>query len=163
MTREELMIENFDIIKEQLRELASVINTFKSEAVQLRLIELVFQAAEGGSRDESGGSGGGTPDVGKPRKRKAQAKAAPGAKKEGAAAKSRGGRRPGGMATLTRLHEEGFFNRPKTIKQLVEHCDHNLALKYKQSDFSGALARLTREGQLKRTKNADKQYEYSQA
>ena len=156
------MIKNFDVIKEQLRELAGLINTFKSEAVQLRLIELVFEAAEGGSRDESGGSGGGTPDAGKPHKRKAQVKAAPGAKKEGAAAKSRGGRRPGGKTTLDRLRGEGFFKKPKTIKQLVEHCDHNRALKYKQSDFSGALGRLTREGKLKRTKNTDQQYEYSE-
>ena len=37
------MIKNFDVIKEQLKELAGVINSFKSEAVQLRLIELVFE------------------------------------------------------------------------------------------------------------------------
>ena len=154
MAREELMIKNFDVIKEQLRELAGVINTFKSEAVQLRLIELVFEAADGG---------GSTPDAEKPRRRKAQAKAAPAANKEGAAAKSRGSRRPGGKNTLDRLRGEGFFKKPKTIKQLVEHCDHNLALKYRQSDFSGPLGRLTRDGKLKRTKNADKQYEYSEA
>ena len=40
------MIRNFDVIKDQLKELAGVINSFKSEAVQLRLIELVFEAAE---------------------------------------------------------------------------------------------------------------------
>lgn len=157
------MIRNFDVIKEQLRELAGVINTFKSEAVQLRLIELVFEAAEGGSRGESGGSGGGTPDPEKPRKRKAQARAAPAARKEGTAGKSRGGGRPGGKAMLDRLHGEGFFKKPKTIKQLVEHCEHNLAFKYKQSDFSGPLGRLTRDVKLKRTKNADQQYEYFEA
>jgi hypothetical protein len=64
---------------------------------------------------------------------------------------------------LDRLVSEGFFKKPRTIKELVEHCSHNLALKYKQSDFSGPLGRLTRDVKLKRTKNADKQYEYSQA
>ena len=48
------MIKNFDVIKEQLKELAGVINSFKSEAVQLRLIELVFEVAEGGSDEDPG-------------------------------------------------------------------------------------------------------------
>lgn len=152
------MIKNFDVIKEQLKELAGVINSFKSEAVQLRLIELVFESAEG----SGGESGGGAPaDKERPR-RKAQKVTAPATQKEGAS-RPKGLGRPGGKAMLDRLHGEGFFKKPKTIKQLVEHCEHNLAFKYKQSDLSGPLGRLTRDGKLKRTKNADKQYEYSEA
>ncbi|MES1172570.1 MAG: hypothetical protein ABUL77_04985, partial [Bacteroidota bacterium] len=37
------MIKNFEETKLQLAELATVLNSFKSEAVQLRIIELVFQ------------------------------------------------------------------------------------------------------------------------
>lgn len=162
MAREEAMIKNFDVIKEQLRELAGVINTFKSEAVQLRLIELVFEAAEGGPGRKSGGGEGGTENR-KPRSgRRARTRATPTSQNEGAP-KSKGVGRPGGKAMLDRLHGESFFKKPKTIKQLVEHCEHNLAFKYKQSDFSGPLGRLTRNGKLKRTKNTDKQYEYSEA
>ena len=36
------MIENFEQTKKQLSELASVINSFKSEAVQLKIIELIL-------------------------------------------------------------------------------------------------------------------------
>ena len=36
------MIANFDEVSRQLKELATVINTFKSEAVQLRIIEIVL-------------------------------------------------------------------------------------------------------------------------
>ena len=152
------MIKNFDVIKEQLKELAGVINSFKSEAVQLRLIELVFEAAEGGSDEESGKRAQAKAD--RPRR---QAGKKP-AKSPAAAAtsKAKGSRRPGGKVMLDRVHGAGFFKKPKTIKQLVEHCEHNLAFKYKQSDFSGPLGRLTRDGKLKRTKNADKQYEYSE-
>jgi hypothetical protein len=78
-------------------------------------------------------------------------------------AKGRGSGRPGGKVMLDRLVGENFFKKPKTIKQIVEHCEHNLAFKYKQSDFSGPLGRLTRDGALTRKKNADKQYEYAQA
>ena len=36
------MIKNFEEIKEQLRELSEIVNSFTSEAVQLRIVELVF-------------------------------------------------------------------------------------------------------------------------
>lgn len=156
------MIKNFDVIKEQLRELAGVINTFKSEAVQLRLVELVFEAVEAGPQDKSGGDTNATPTRRRHKKVSARTSETPAQKKEASPGRPRAGR-PGGKAMLDRLHGEGFFKKPKTIKQLVEHCGHNLALKYKQSDFSGPLGRLTRDGTLKRTKNADKQYEYSEA
>lgn len=162
MASEEVMIKNFDVIKEQLRELAEIINTFKSEAVQLRLIEIVFAAAEPDSRENSGGGKGNPARRERSAGRTGRTRATPKPQKDGVP-KSRGAGRPGGKATLDRLHSEGFFKKPKTIKQLVEHSAQNLALKYKQSDFSGPLGRLTRDGKLKRTKNADKQYEYSEA
>jgi molybdenum cofactor biosynthesis enzyme MoaA len=46
MAERKSMIRNFALIKAQLRELAEVINAFKSETVQLRLIELVFEEAK---------------------------------------------------------------------------------------------------------------------
>ena len=36
------MISNFDEVKKQLSELSEVINKFKSEAVQLRIVEIVL-------------------------------------------------------------------------------------------------------------------------
>ena len=36
------MIKNFEEIKSQLKDLSEVINRFKSEAVQLRIVEFVF-------------------------------------------------------------------------------------------------------------------------
>jgi len=37
------MIKNFEEIKKQLGELSDVLNKFKSEQVQLRIVELVFR------------------------------------------------------------------------------------------------------------------------
>jgi hypothetical protein len=37
-----------------------------------------------------------------------------------------------------------------------------MASKFKQSDFSGSLARYVRDGKLKRSKNSEGQYEYVQ-
>jgi hypothetical protein len=155
------MIKNFDTIKFQLRELAEVINAFKSEAVQLRLVELVFEVAGDDSDDSEGGTGPERRAADPTRKaRKVAKKSAP---TDAAPAKGKASGRPGGKSMLDRLVGEGFFKKPKTIKQVVEHCEHNLAFKYKQTDFSGALGRLTRSGTLTRKKNADKQYEYSQS
>lgn len=155
------MIKNFNTVKSQLRELAEVINGFKSEAVQLRLIELVFEAARDDSDDPEGG---GEPKraAGSPT-RKARRAGKQSAAADTAPAKGKGSGRPGGKSMLDRLVAKGFFKKPTTIKQVVEHCEHNFAFKYKQPDFSGALGRLTRSGTLTRKKNADKQYEYSQS
>ena len=156
------MIKNFDEIKKQLQELSAVINSFKSEAVQLRLIELVFKAvqeAPSGDKEDVEEKLTGKRIKSPSGRRSTRSKPA---SSEKPTAKPRVSGRPGGKATLARLYDEGFFKKAKTIKQLVEHCELNLALKYPQSDFSGALARYVRNGKLKRTKNADKQYEYSQ-
>ena len=39
------MIKNFDKVKTQLEELSDAINKFKSEAVQLKILELIFKNA----------------------------------------------------------------------------------------------------------------------
>ena len=65
---------------------------------------------------------------------------------------------------LKRLYDEGFFNgSQRTISAIVSHGDSNLATKVKQSDLSGTLALYTRHGKLRRSKNAEGQYEYIKA
>lgn len=152
------MIKNFDEIKAQLKDLSEVINGFKSEAVQLRIVELVF----GLENDEQGQNGTeGETVKPKPRRKTARKRTAkpsnenPSPKKSGKRASGQGA-----VATLTRLVEEGFFESPRTIGDVVEHCDHNLARKFKANEFSGKLGRLVREGTLARTKNSENQYEY---
>lgn len=150
------MIKNFDEIKSQLKDLSEVVNSFKSEAVQLRIVELVF----GYEPDiESDGS---EQEKRKPPRKKAaskkagkRAKASSTLKKPGKKASSQGA-----VATLTKLVDEDFFTSPKSIADIVEHCEHNLARKFKANEFSGKLARLVRDGTLTRTKNSENQYEY---
>ena len=156
------MIKNFNEIKGQLRELAEIINSFKSEAVQLRLVEMVFEATESHDSSKLANGDEGSDDRKGSRRRAPRVSRKASKQTDSGSAKAKAGR-TGGKAMLDRLLGEGFFKKPITINRLVEHCAHNVALKYKQSDFSGPLGRLTRDGKLKRTKNADKQYEYSQA
>jgi len=148
------MLDNFEETKKQLDELSVVLNKFKSEAVQLKLLDLLYTGASAAYTEPSPSH----PKVeGKKvksnRKSKKPAQAEP--KKPGKRASGQGA-----VATLSRLVDDGFFSKYKTIADIVEHCDHNLARKFKANEFSGKLGRLVRDGALERRKNSDNQYEY---
>lgn len=150
------MIKNFEEIKVQLKDLSEIVNNFKSEAVQLRIVELIF-----GFESEIEEISGGENDL-VPKKRKV-AKKKTLKKLNNKTATKKTGNKPSGqgaVATLTKLVEEDFFEQRKSIGDIVEHCDHNLARKFKTSEFSGKLGRLVREDSLKRIKNSEGLYEY---
>ena len=76
--------------------------------------------------------------------------------------KSRSGGQ-GAQATLNELVSSSFFDKPKTIGDIVSHCEAKLARRFKSNEFSGVLARLTWQGVLDRDKNTDNQYAYVKA
>jgi hypothetical protein len=155
------MLKNFDAVKEQLKELADIVNAFKSEAVQLRIVELVLgggraQPTEAEDRDAASSRvrARGRRKVNVPAPDPAAAGTPPSRGRTG---------RLGGKAVLTRLYQEKFFETGKTINDIVQHADAKMATKLKQSDISGGLARYVRDKKLSRNKNADNQYEYINA
>jgi len=155
------MIKNFETIKKQLGELSEVINSFKSEAVQLRIIELVLGLP---SNEESGSEPTSEVNDRSSKKRKAKKKtkaketdAAPNTRKKVAQAGT------GAVATLSQLAKTDFFAKPKTISDIISHCSTNLARNFKANDFSGKLARMIRNDELTRSKNTENQYEYTKA
>jgi hypothetical protein len=150
------MIKNFEVIKKQLNELSSVINSFKSEAVQLRIIELILGVV---SEEERGAEERTVKNKVKKTKTKRIKKTT--ASKEG---KKKLPPKPSGegpVSTLINLYEKDFFKKPRTIGDIVQHCKDNLARQFKPNEFSGKLARMVRDIQLKRVKNQDNQYEYT--
>lgn len=156
------MIKKFDEIKGQLKELAEIINSFKSEAVQMRLVELILGRGSDAPDEE-------TPDNDippKPRKMKRRksgaATADPVADGETAGvrrSRSAGGR-PGPGEMIDRLLSEGFFKAGKTAAQIIEHCREKHAAPYKASDMSPTLVRALRAKKLERAKNTEGQFEY---
>ncbi len=152
-----MAIEDIESKKKQLAELASVLNSFKSEAVQLRLLDHLLgethvvedQPSQGGNSKQSS------------RRRRKQAKTSDAKGKPSSPAKKKQSAPGNGAnATVTQLLEGDFFKKPQTIGAIVEHCKHNLARSFKANEISGKLGQLVRAGQLKRAKNADNQYEY---
>jgi hypothetical protein len=151
------VIQNFDDLKKQLSELSTVLNGFKSEAVQLRLLELIFEddrTAEDVDPPASTKAKRKFPTRRKPKVKEAVANVAP-------AKKKRVSTGSGANATLAQLLATDYFTKPRTINDIIEHCKHNLARTFKPNEFSGKLGRMVRMQELKRKKNADDQYEYN--
>lgn len=148
------MIDKLDSMKKQLGELASVLNAFKSEAVQLRLLDLLLgqETAEEPPKMQRRTRSA----------KRAEPKPGPAAASEGSPGKKKkkAVSGTGAPATLTQLLGTPFFDKPKTINDVIKHCKHNLARTFNANEFSGKLGRMVRNGELTRKKNADKQYEY---
>ena len=151
------MIDNFDTVKKQLSELSGVINSFKSEAVQLRIMELILGRQSDKDQSESNKKDKKTSLKATSRRRRTEAKATD---ETVSAKKRKSSEGTGAVATLTQLVAGDFFKKPRTINDIIEHCKHKLARNFKANEFSGKLSRMVRNVELTREKNADNQYEY---
>lgn len=155
------MFKDFETTKKQLAELSEIVNKFKSEAVQLRLLELLFNASP--------------PEIDPPaaatekpkRKTRAKRRASAGASAKGPSAPTGESKATKKTATfgpgtvLNKLYDDGFFSSAKTISDICQHADANLARKIKPNEISGKLARMVRNGELAREKNSENQYAYT--
>lgn len=155
------MFQNFESTKKHLTELAEIINKFKSEAVQLRLVELLFNSDD--TSNDSSNSNGSTPTAPKSKaKRRTKAKVS---KQPTDEATSKKKTSPGGgaVATLVKIFGEGYFKQPKSISDICSHCEINMGRRIKPNEISGKLVRMVRSRELSRTKNTDNQYVYKNA
>ena len=147
------MIANFDEIKKQLKELAEVINAFKSDAVQLRLIELLFQRTPTTHQEPAT-----VAKVRRPGRAKRAKASSSKSETQSKPAAARAGRGPSTL--LDQLISEGFFATKRDIGAIIEHLREKKAHSFKPNELSGVLARFTRSDRLKRESNKDGQYEY---
>ncbi|MBE7433095.1 MAG: hypothetical protein HS100_04210 [Anaerolineales bacterium] len=150
-------IRDFDELKTQLTELAKVVNAFNSEAVQLRVVEIVLSEFLGVSsthRQEDP-----TTDS-RDRKKsstKRKSKSDSTSKTENKKSKSK---TTGPATVLSLLIDESFFSKRQTLNSIIEQARNKKATILKPNQISGPLARFVRDGRLKREKNADGQFEY---
>jgi hypothetical protein len=155
------MIEDFELIKQQLHELSPVLNSFKSEAVQLRLIELIFSQEVSTIPEKPKGT---EESIARPprKKKRNSSKVSPPAGTDKADAKPIRGKsgRPGPGAIVDKLLAEGFFNVGKTPNDVVLHCKDEKVLTYNGTEISVSLARAVKSQKLKREKDANGQFLY---
>ena len=151
------MIRKFKEIKEQLKELAPVINSFKSESVQLRIVELIFRGESPEELEEEGS----IDENSKVKRPKKKAPKKPSKKKVSQIKKTKASRsRKGPAGALIELINEDYFKSAHTLSEIVSHFGTHKGILVKQSDLSGTLTRFVRDGRLKRKKNSEGQYEY---
>jgi len=194
------MIRKFDDFKKQLTEISEVVNSFKSEAVQLKVLDLLagIQPTRGKrgespiadelemppapqkakkevrTRRKKGEKAAAEVKEEKPKKRRGRApKVAVEEEavkvtviKRGRKPKGKGGKRgripsgQGASATVVRLMDGDFFNVPRTINDIIDYCETFLGKRFKQTDVSGKLGRLVKEGLLLRDKGEDSLFSY---
>ena len=77
------------------------------------------------------------------------------------AARTTGSTRSGPKGALEQLIATGYFDQPRTIGDIRASLEHDRAIRFKANELSPALVRLLRDGDLRRSKNAENQYEYA--
>jgi hypothetical protein len=150
------MIKNFEELKKQLKELAPVINSFNSEAVQVKLIEVLLGIED---TDENSSASDIIKGRTKTKRRNTQTKASFSSKTNNATKTKKPGK-VGAATLLTELLNEGYFSKRHTISDIMSYCSSQKAKSLKANEFSPALARFVREKKLNRATNKDGQYEY---
>lgn len=178
------MMKDFKQNAEQLKELAKVLNEFKSEVVQVKLLELLFQEGFAAAAPVEAVKTETKPAIATPvapepvapateEKPRIKAPAKPTANKPARPAKQkavpatkitrkRSTTRPGPSIILKQLIESNFFNDSRTIGDVVDYCMKMYNYEYKSTDLSGTLAKLAKDGVLNRVKNPkSNQFEYT--
>ncbi len=148
------MIENFKELKQELKELAEIVNSFKSEAVQLKIVELVFKMRPSVQTEEEPEEEPLKNPIKKTNKKKNKKTGKKKAKRKVAG-------RPGPGAMIDELITAGFFNTPKTTKDIKDHCQSKKAFTYTTNELSPSLGRALRAEKLSRNENDEGQYEYT--
>lgn len=144
------MSQELEATKEILKGLSDIVNSFKSESVQMKVLDVLLSKIGLSSIEQT------SPKSRVPRKRSKNA--------EAAAPTPKGTKRSSGTGAFSAVSDlltGDFFNKGKTIGEVVEHLQHNSGRKFKSSEISPPLLRLLRDKKLEREKNAEKQYEYS--
>lgn len=160
-------MNDLDELQKRLKAIADVVNVFKSESVQLRVVEVLLGQL-GVSSNTSTTTLSPPAQVNRRRPTKKTPTTSAETKAESKANEpkqkpSRSASSPGAFAMINQLLTDGFFKSPQAIGAIVSHCGTSKGHHYKANECSPGLLRLLRDGKLTRKKNADGQYEYTQA
>ncbi|RFZ90539.1 hypothetical protein D0C36_22430 [Mucilaginibacter conchicola] len=135
-------------LKKQLTELAEVVNSFQSEAVQVKVVERLLDEMIEAEKGEAEGS-----EVFNKRGRRA----AGGEHDDDANNR----KKPGATKVLNQLLTSDYFRTPHSISAIAEYCREKFNSDFKTSELSGILLKLSKENKLRRERNNDSnRFEY---
>jgi len=152
-------MNNFDTkLKNQLLDLAETLNAFKSEAVQLKIVEKLL---DNFFIEEQGPASDGNQEQMEANftSRRAKRVNPNNRLQDGTGIRER--KPTGATKAMHRLLQSDFFDQPKTIAAIAERYNQEFNENFKTSEISGILLKSVKENLLKREKNQEnKRYEY---
>ena len=145
------MSKHIEKLKKQLVEVAEVVNSFQSEAVQVRIIDRLLDVMIEGEKADAEGS-----EIFSKKGRRMRSEdenfATPGRKK------------PGATKILNQLLSTDFFDTQRSISSIASYCKDQFDSDFKTSELSGILLKLANENKLRRERsNENNRFEYIKA
>ena len=146
------MSKHIEKLKKQLLEIAEVVNSFKSEAVQVRIIDRLLDAIAENDKSEPEG-----PEAFVKKARRSK-------NDEDDDHASSGRKKPGATKILNQLLTTDYFNTRHSISAIADYCKEHYDSDFKTSELSGILLKLAKENKLKRERSNDNnRFEYVRA
>jgi len=145
------MNKQIEKLKKQLVEISEVVNSFKSEAVQVKIIDKLLDVMLESEKNEPEGSDS---FIRRSKGNRAESEL------ENYPFNSR--KKPGATKILNQLLATDFFNSPQSISSIADFCKDNFNSDFKTSELSGILLKLAKENKLIRERNNDNnRFEYA--
>lgn len=145
------MSKHIEKLKKQLVEVAEVVNSFQSEAVQVRIIDRLLEVMIESEKVDADGS-----EIFSKKGRRMRA--------EDDSFASTGRKKPGATKILNQLLATDFFDQSRSISSIANYCKEQFDSDFKTSELSGILLKLANENKLRRERsNENNRFEYIKA
>ncbi|MDN3581171.1 hypothetical protein [Mucilaginibacter flavus] len=145
------MSKHIEKLKKQLVEVAEVVNSFQSEAVQVRIIDRLLDVMIESERADADGS-----EIFSKKGRKMRL--------DDENAGIPGRKKPGATKILNQLLSTDFFDIQRSISSIANYCKDQFDSDFKTSELSGILLKLANENKLRRERSIENnRFEYIKA
>ncbi|WP_183566417.1 hypothetical protein [Mucilaginibacter sp. SP1R1] len=145
------MSKHIEKLKKQLVEVAEVVNSFQSEAVQVRIIDRLLDVMIESEKVDADGS-----EIFNKKGRRTRSE------DDNFAALGR--KKPGATKILNQLLNSDFFDVTRSISSIANYCKDQFDSDFKTSELSGVLLKLANENKLRRERsNENNRFEYIKA
>ncbi|RKR82600.1 hypothetical protein BDD43_2785 [Mucilaginibacter gracilis] len=141
------MSKHTEKLRKQLLEISEVVNAFRSEAVQVKIIDRLLDSIMDGERHDTEG------DLSKLQERRNRKFISSSSEDDGADSRIRGRKKPGATKILNQIIHTDFFDVPRSIAGIANYCKEQFDSDFKTSELSGILLKLSNEHKLKRERN----------
>jgi len=143
------MNRQIEKLKKQLTEIAEVVNSFQSEAVQVRVVDRLLDEIMETERGDMEG----TETFNKRGRRPAR--------ENEVNEFTQGRKKLGATKVLNQLLTSDYFKTPHSISSIADYCKEKFDSDFKTSELSGILLKLAKENRLRRERsNENNRFEY---